>query len=289
MNKYRNLLYDMYADVKLFDDYKVCLPIQRYTQKCTDSCGDYFGITIPDNMAGVVAAWGYNAPLTLRSRWREIFTGLHSGNSPHNELVEMPETSPTEKHLISSSVLRIFTHCAEDEGKVVTVYGKNTSGAPKVAKFTLAHDRFIVSDFTFSEISEVVLPSLCSTIEMRNADDCVLSIYYPHEHIPKYRRYKLNAPCGTSCLLVQGTRKYEDLAQDTDVVEIGDRLIIEAAGRYFRYSEETTSVEDINRAEYDLTKLKELLSGIISRHRGRSLQDGSPFHRINRRKIRKGL
>ena len=291
VNKYRNLLYDMYADVKLFDDYKVCLPIQKFHQKCAGSCENdfYFGVTLPDNKAGVVAAWGYNQPLTLRSRWREIFTGIHTGHSLHDDLVEMPETSPTEKVLVSPSVLRIFTHSAKDEGKVVTVYIKDITGSPKVLKFTLKHDMFVNSDFAASEISEVVLPDLCGVIEMRNAEDCTLSVYYPHEHIPRYRRYKLNAPCGTTSLLIQGTRKYQDLALDTDVVEIGDRLIIEAAGRYFRYSEETTEVQDINRAEYDLRTLKSLLSGSISRHRGRSKQDGSPFHRVNKRKIRKGL
>lgn len=289
VNKYRNLLYDMYADVKLFDDYKVCLPIQRFTQNCVGVCSDYFGVTIPDNMAGVVAAWEYDQPLTLRSRWREVFTGLHSGSSPHTELVEMPETSPTERVLNAPSILRVFTHTTEDDGKIATVYGKDTNGAPKVAKFKLTFDAFVNSDFVFTEISEVVLPDLCGTIELRDEGDCTLSVYYPHEHIPKYRRYKLNAPCGTPSLLIQGTRRYQDLAQDTDVVEVGDRLIIEAAGRYFRYSEETTDAKDINRAEYDLKTLKDLLSGIISRHRGRSKQDGSPFHRVNRRKIRKGL
>jgi hypothetical protein len=289
VNKYRNLLYNMYADVKLFDDYKVCLPIQRFSQQCVGVCSDYFGVTIPDNVAGVVAAWEYGQPLSLRSRWREAFTGLHDGSSPHMELVQMPETSPTERLLGSLSILRIFTHSAEDDGKVVTVYGKDSQGAPKVASFTLIHDTFVNSTFEFTEISEVVLPDLCSTIEMRDKSDCTLSVYYPHEHIPKYRRYKINAPCGTQSLLIQGTRRYQDLALDTDVVEVGDRLIIEAAGRYFRYSEETTEKKDIQRAEYDLKTLKDLLSGIISRHRGRNVQDGSPFHRTTKRTIRKGL
>lgn len=289
VNKYRNLLYDMYADVKLFDDYKVCLPVQRFAQECAGTCSDYFGVTIPDNMAGVVAAWEYSAPLSLRSRWREAFTGLHSGSSAHTELVQMPETSPTERALSGASILRIYTHADEDAGKVVTLYGKDTAGAPKVASFELVHDTFVNSDFQFSEISEVVLPDLCSTIELRDERDCTLSVYYPHEHIPRYRRYKLNSDCGTESLLVQGTRRYQDLALDTDVVEVGDRLIIESAGRYFRYSEETTDTKDINRAEYDLAKLKELLSGIISRHRGRNVQDGSPYHRVNKRKLRKGL
>lgn len=291
VNKYRNLLYSLYTDYKLFDNYKVCCQVQTFHQSCTgDCCGaTYKGITIPDDMAGVVSAWEHREPLTLRSRWRESYTGLHTGNSDHLELVEMPETSVTERELVGKKFLAIYTPNESDNGKVVVIKGLGENGKPITTEFTLESDNLSVSTDKFSRIDAVTLPDLCGYVELRDEDGCTLSIYYPHEHTPRYRRLKLNSPCGSNVLLIQGARSYQDIHLDTDIVEVGDRLILEAAGRYFRYSEDSTDKDDLARAEYDLGKMKQLLAGVIDRHRGRLYQDGSPHVRSNRRNIRKGL
>ena len=292
VNKYRNLLYNLYADNKLFDDYKVCCEIQKFSASCGDpdqSCDDfYYGVTLPDDMAGVVAAWEYNTPLTLNSRWRESHVGLRTSDTPTGHLIEMPETSPTEKELKTSSKIKVFTYHESDHGKVVDIRAYDKENNLVNIELTLESDAYVYSNTEIREIHSVVLPNLCGCLELK-AGDCTLSKYYPHEYIPRYRRFKVAKHCGTQHLLIQGTRKYRDLADPRDVVEIGDILILEAAGRYFRYSENSTDVEDMQRAEYDYRKMIEQLNGLVARHRGRMLQDGSPVSRARRGKINSGL
>lgn len=294
VNKYRNLLYNMYASHKLFDNYKVCCCVQKFSNNCnnpSDPCDDfYYGITIPDDMAGVVAAWEYNEPMTLRSRWREAHVGISTGGLTKRTLTQMPETSATERDLTTYSRLKIIANHDADEDKVVVIRGRDSNNSTITAHITLEVDGFKYTKSKFCKIDSVVLPDLCGHIELQTEEGCTLSVYYPHEHVPCYRRFKINSgTCSAHAILVQGTRNYKPLAVDTDIVEIGDILIIEAAGRYFRYNENSTDQEDIRRAQYDLTTMKGLLDGLVARHRGRMIQDGSPTSRARRGNINSGL
>jgi len=294
VNKYRNLLYNLYASHKLFDNYKVCCDVQKFPNKCNQTlatCDDYYyGLTIPDDMAGVVAAWEYGEPMTLRSRWREAHVGISTGGLSKRALTQMPETSSTERELTTVSRLKIFTNRDTDEDKIVIIKGRDANFNLITAHVTLERDSFRYTKNKFSRIDSVVLPELCGHIELQTEEGCTLSVYYPHEHVPSYRRYKINSGvCHSGAILVQGTRNYQDLAVDTDIVEIGDILILQAAARYFRYNENSTDKEDIQRAQYDLANLESLLNGLVARHRGRMLQDGSPTSRARRGNINSGI
>ena len=293
VNRYRELLYNLYPTQKLFDDYYVCCVVEQFTQKCNDpnNCADnsFYGITIPSNMSGVEAAWQYQAPLMLRSRWREVHTGIHTGNHDHMSLVELMDTSPTERQMTAFSQVGFFTYDERDEGKVVTISGMEEGGNRVKARVTLCFDTLVYTDKTFCKIDSVVLPDLCGSIEfMQREEGVTLSYYRPHEHIPRYRRFKLNNRCATNHLLIRGTRKYEDISLDDDIVEIGSRLALEAAGRYFKYAEDTMETQEIKAGEYQYGKLEAQIDAIVQRHRGRMFQDRAPA-RNSPKNLRGGL
>ena len=82
--------------------------------------------------------------------------------------------------------------------------------------------------------------------------------------------------------------KFQKIYFDHDIVEVGNDLIIEAAGRYFKYGETTTEAREIQRAALDLQNMEQLLRGEIARHRGNAMQDNSAF-KAPRDTVRKAL
>jgi hypothetical protein len=88
--------------------------------------------------------------------------------------------------------------------------------------------------------------------------------------------------------LIQGRRRYRRIWFDSDIVEVGDQLVLEAAGRMFRYGESSTESRDINRSKFDEQTMRDQLLGLISRHRGSAYQDG-PVQRRAQATPRKSL
>jgi hypothetical protein len=139
-------------------------------------------------------------------------------------------------------------------------------------------DGWAISPVIASKIVGVSLPSgRTGGIKIADADGYELSIYAPWETVPNYRRMKVPAGCGCETVLVQGVKKFQKIYFDHDIVEVGNGLIIEAAGRYFKYGENTTEAKEINRAQFDKSDMAALMKGLIARHRGNSIQDNNPL------------
>ena len=93
--------------------------------------------------------------------------------------------------------------------------------------------------------------------------------------------------CHTGKILIHGSQKFKPVWFDSDIVEVGSRLIVESAARMFRYGENGTEADEINRSRLDEEKLKKLVKGALDRQRGQSRQDGNQFHR--RRQLKSNM
>jgi hypothetical protein len=278
LNKYRSLLYTNYDKFKLFDNVFHCIRIADFKQPCQTGCEDYQGFTLPEDVLGVEAVYSYGSPMILRSRWRESHTGIGVASSGRIETVELAETFATERDLQEDSKLKIFAENDNDSGKKVVIDVIDSRDQRRRLCFTLLGDGFAVSPVKVKKIISVSLPSgREGSLLLTQANGYELSNYDPWETAPSYRRFRVNTSNYPSSVLVQGTKRFRNIYFDHDIVEVGNRLVIESAGKFFKYTEGTKDQAEIKTGEYHLAKMKGYLVGEIARHRGNSIQDSSPF------------
>lgn len=269
VNKYRNLLYTLYNDFKLFDNIFHCI--------CVSQFDGYRGITLPNDVLSAEAVYAYGQPLTLRSRWQESHVGIQPRGFKY-ESIEMAEQFPTERDLITPSRLKVFTEHDDDAGKLLYVEAIDIDGKFVKVCFKLVGNGFTVSRQKIRKILSVSLPvGRKGAVTLAQIDGFELSIYDPWETVPAYRRLKLPEHCKSYSVILQGTKKFRKIYFDHDIVEVGDALVIESAAKYFKYGDKGTDTKEINRSNKDLQDMGNFLRGLMARHRGGSLQDASPF------------
>ena len=281
LNKYRNLLFNSYEEFKLFDNVFHCICVSEFRERCsTDTCNDpgtYQGFTLPADVAAVSAAWAYGEPLKVRSRWREAMMGIGL-TGPRVDILEMAEQFPIERDLNSVCALKVWTEREEDAGKHVVIEVIDGDWKIKKLDFTLESGGWVTVEERVREIRSVSLPvGRIGSVTLAQQDGYELSIYGPHETVPSYRRFKIAGTCPAGAVKIQGTRRFQPIYFDSDVVEVGDQLVIESAARFFKYGENTTEAAEIRTAAYHKTEMAGYLNGLISRHRGKAIQDTTPF------------
>lgn len=287
INKYRSLIYTSYEKFKLFDNVFHCICIANFKQVCVGDCDSYQGFTLPSDVLGVEAVYSYGAPMKLRSRWRESHTGIGVASRGRVEVIEMAETFATERDLQEITKIKIFTENDNDNGKKAYAQVIDAAGRNRRLCFTLIGNGFAVSSVKVKKILSISLPSAREgSLLLTQVNGYELSHYDPWETVPSYRRFRVNTQSCPSTVLVQGTKRFRDIYFDHDIVEVGNRLVIEEAARFFKYTDGTKDQNEIKTGEYHLAKMKEYLVGEISRNRGNAIQDSSPFKgaRITRSK-----
>lgn len=289
INKYRNLLYNLYAEFELFNNVFHCICVSTFKEDCAGKCDTcYEGITLPADIESVEVIWNYGRPLTLNSRWRESHTGVGiSGCSRVKNALEMAELFPTERDLQEITSLKIFTELEEDADKCVKIEVITDNNKQTTLTLKTISDGWAVSKMKIKKIVSVSLPpDRIGSITLAQNDGYVLSKYAPYETVPSYRRFKISGHCN-SVVLVQGTKRFQKVYFDHDIVEIGDDLVVEAAGKYFKFGENTADANEIAVGDRWLNEMKRQLNGLIARSRGNSTQDGNPtaFYRTSRKTL----
>jgi len=280
LNDYRNTLYNLYSELKLFNDVFHCICIQTMPYKCASLCTSqiqtFQGFTLPEDVLSVEAAWESNFPLKIRSRWRESHTGIGGGSTHRVEIVEMAERTPTERPLRSVTPLKVFAEHLDDKGLVVTLEVLDGSGLHKTLDFTLTPNAWAHMPVPVGQIISVRLPAgLRGQVTLSEDNGHELSIYRPSETVPLYRRFRIASNCPSGVVQIQGVKRFVPICFDHDIIEVGDKLVVQAAGSFFKYREGTTDTKEINRAEYDRSEMGRQLEGLVARHRGNAVQDNS--------------
>lgn len=295
VNKYRNLLYNSWNRIQLFDDYEQCFCLQTFRQDCYGhGCPTYRGFTATLDMGGIVGAWESLQPVTTRSRWREVHQGKVSRGSSL-EVIPVNGTFATERDMTATQRLRIYACSPKDEGKMIIIQATGADGANHVLQFNLKKDSQVTVMRHVKSIQSVTLPvDLCGPVELYQEDGTLLSVYPPGVRTPQYRRYKVSDGfgCDSDTILVQSARVYVPVTEEYEVIEVGDQLVIESAARYFKYGENTLDAKERNAAKDYREEMFSYLDNIKDRSRGREKNDGvSPTNAIKkpRRTRRKGL
>lgn len=273
INKYRELLYTQYDKLQLFDNvfHRVCVQLYGY------GCDQYQGFTLPADILSVEAVWNDGRSLSLHSRWREAHNGIGLTGARVSTL-EMAETFPTVRDPNIIGKLKIFTEHADDQGKLVHIDVVQKGGRQKRLCFTLEHDGWAISPVRVERILAVSLPlDRKGALKLAQEDNRELAVYTPHESVPVYRRHKLAASTCPATVVLQGVKKFVPVWFDHDIVEVGNSLILDAAGRYFRFVEGGSDQKEIQTGEFWLKKMEGFLLGQTARQRGGNIQDGNPL------------
>lgn len=264
INKYRNYLYLSYSEFELFNNvfHRICI---------TDG---YF--TLPPDIAAVEAVWECGLPMTIHSRWRES----HNGIGLHGEkasVVEMAEQFPTERDFCGTTKLKMYAEREEDGGKCVNLEVLTADDRTETLRIKLEGDGWAVTQKDVKKIRSVSLPAdRVGYVQLVTDDGFVLSEYSPYETVPSYRRFKVNR-CNKRTVVVQGVKKFLPIFWDHDIVEVGDNLVIEAAGKHFKFGENTSDGNEIAVGDRWRNEMRMMLNGLIARHRGNAVQDSNPM------------
>lgn len=277
VNKYRNLLYNSFNEVQLFDDYEQCFALDTYHQDCHGTaCPVYTGFTATLDMAGIMGAWESLAPLTLQSKWREVHQGKEDSRGEKLTLTPVTGSFATEHDMTTPQQVTLYASSKSDAGKLVHITALGTDGGTHELQFKLNGDGQVTVNRAICRIYSVTLPpDLCGTVDLAQADGRLLSSYPPGILVPKYKRYKVRQgySCPSDTILVQSARTYLPVYEDYDVIEVGDELVIEAAGRYFKYGENTIDPKEQAAARGYRKDMFSYISNIKGRDTGRSAQD----------------
>ena len=270
VNDARNLLFNRYNRQKMFADAFHCFVPQTFYEGCgTSRCG-YFGATLPPDMQGVEKVWQCGEPLRIRSRWREAFTGKIQCSSEAS-VVLMPRKYPTEREMKIPAVITIFTESSQDTGKVVIMEVRTKYDGDQKLKFTLSGDEWVQSTMDVAEIYSVSLPCLTGKLTLSTLAGFTLSEYAPWETVPSYARVKLLTPCPHN-VFIQGTRRFVPVWFDSDIVEMGDAIILEWLAQYLRYNKSRTESERRTAADA-LAQAYNSLDGLMARDLAGAIQD----------------
>lgn len=287
INRFREDLYLMYSEFKLFTNKWYCLELQCFTQKCLPLCNcsgsdKYYGVTIPEDIDGILGVWEDHEPLRTYSKWWEARVGIVSDNRPqtHMSTTLVHEQSPTQRSLTKNTRLNFYADNEDDTGKVITIVVDTVFKKRVEYKVTLYGDNTVSIPEAVRHIHSVVLPSnLCGKVVLSQADGYELSEYSSYDTVPSYRRLKVSVPCSSGKVLIHGNQKFKPVYFDSDIVEIGSRRILETMSRVYRYGENSTDTDQLRKADMEDKKLKKLIKGALDRTRGNSNQDPNQFTR----------
>lgn len=296
VDSYRNFLYNQYHRINLFDEYMACLEITCFPLDCSNPCkcdDFYWGFVLPEDMAGVESAWYQNAPLNQRSRWYEgkekmISEGYRDmGNVNGGSFVPVSGSFALPKPLKKCALVNIVNESRKDNGKEFIIDGKVDIGGDdpcnkETEDFHLSSklDDVVSTCVPLVDITNISMPSnLTGAVRIEDLDGNLITKISPKNPMPRYRRYKVDigCECNSSCgcmghIAVKGKRKFTSLFFDSDIVEIGDRRIVEHFGVMHRY-EYSKDTEEQNLSTRSRGKLLDELEGIVSRYRSEEIED----------------
>ena len=125
INKYREYLHLMYPEFKLFTNKFYCLELQCFPEDCTNTCscaGDtYMGVTIPNDIDGILEVYEDHEPLRTYSKWWEGRVGVVTTDRPRTVLssILVHQQFPTERSLQSPSILKFYANSSEEISPVM--------------------------------------------------------------------------------------------------------------------------------------------------------------------------
>lgn len=259
VNRARLLFYDILQPASAFSDISFRVRPSTFSHS---PGGRYVGFTLPREVDSLTGVWLCSEPLRVSSSWREAYEGIPPGVNCIGDVISAGNV-PTERSLIKVSKLRAFSD-GENTG-AITLRGYTHGNRRIASSLPLQSNDWFASADEFTNLENVVLPVLKNRVILTDDDGYELSHYYPGEGVPSYAHYR--CPRSSNSYIISCTRKYVEIACDTQVVELGDRLILEAAATGLRY-EHSKDASEQRLSSKAFSEMRERLGKVLERTRG---------------------
>lgn len=281
LNDARRLFYTVHQRLRLDFYIEACFLVDDFCQKCF-SCGDHIdntfvGISLPNEMEQVEAAWANSRPIPLYDKWMEYKNGVKLSEGSQLRFIDMGGDYPLERDWGCSTCARLKFIAVDpaDCGKVVTVKYKNSDEADKLDQLALSTEGVCTENDvrTLARPGGIVLPTnLSGGVLVQDAHTGkLLARLHPRISVPSFRRLKLTGTCCGNQVYVRATRKYTELYFDWEVVETDNKLAIIDAYRYLKTIGLNSSDPTwLQKAAAYMSNVEAYLSGANSRSDGAS-------------------
>lgn len=287
LNDARRLFYSIHQRLRLDFYIEACFCIKDFCQSCY-TCGNgeevvYSGISLPNEMQQVEAAWINDRPIPMYDKWYEYQHGIKSNNNSYLKFIDMGGDFPLESDWDCGKCakLKFIALDGADCGKKVTVKYVAPGGDEKFEEVTLTSEGNCIEGVAekLHRPGGIVLPTgLAGGVMVQDAlTGQLLARLHPRITVPAFRRLKLTGVCDGGQVNVRATRKYTELYFDWEVVETDNKLALLDAVRYLKaMSIPSTDPGWKASAQVYLQNVEKYLSGDNSRSDG-----GSTVKRIN--------
>lgn len=278
LNDARRLFYTLNQKIRLDFHTEACFQVHEFYEPCIQCPCEpmsYTGITLPQEIEQVEAAWIGTQPITIYNRWMEYQEGIQ-GRGAAIKLIDVGNDFPLQidwhpNHCIKPVFLA--TNQA-DCGKQVVLSFRTANGEKARETIKLAMD----GGAPTAEVSQldrpggIILPAdLKGGVEVY---DCFggkhLGFLSPKTAVPAFRRVKVTGACCGSIIRVRGSRKYTDVQFDWEVIETDNKLALIEAVRYL-------AIMGVNSSDAQwLAKARVHMQNILDYLGGDNLRDEGP-------------
>ena len=276
VNDVRRHFYLMYEDVDLFLDVQECFEVQSFPLECNGCSDCYRGVTLPRGYHTIEAMWFNNAPVDLRSGWREYQEGIAPECDRQLQAISMGDNFPTERELGHGYGEKLKFLCVDpaDRGKRVVVRGMDIYGVEVKETVTL-DTRYVETANRYASLHRpagIVKDTTIGAVIVAEHEGRILSRYAPDERIPAYRRVKITGlPDDCAQVNIRASRRFIPLFDDNDVVESDNSLAFEEMARFVRLNSKVNKEDvDMRAAKMHYTQAKALMLGEKARDLGKA-------------------
>ena len=281
LNDARRLFYTVHQRLRLDFYSEACFCVDDFCQHCF-SCGDntegtFVGISLPNEMEQVEAAWVNSRPIPLYDKWMEYKHGLKLSEGSQLRFIDVGGDYPLERDWGCNRCvkLKFIAIDPDDCGKQVTVKYTAPGGTEKLEHIGLTLEGNCVESHVekLARPGGIVLPpGLVGGVLVQDAESGkLLARLHPRISVPSFRRLKLTGTCCGNQVYVRATRKYTELYFDWEVVETDNKLAILDAHRYLRIMSNNSSDPTwLQKAAAHMSNVEGYLSGANSRSDGAS-------------------
>lgn len=252
INEFRETLYIDNKVPMLFNELWKCIQPSCYPMECYNNCdceNTFYGFVLPEDFENIEQAFVDDKPLRLHSSWWESRVGRQSGKCITDAIIPTDKVFPTERALKTPSNLVILTDSEKDCGKSIIITIVDECLMQKKVEVKLNNEVPQMIEETHGIVDVQIPQKLVGCVTLQQEDGYVLSQYNKYTTVPRFRLYKVTICKCKHNILIKGKKKFQDLCWDSDIVEVGSRLILKQFAKYIKYGDDSLDASEINKAE----------------------------------------
>lgn len=237
LNRVRERIYLWYDELDTHVDLELCVCVDRFCHGCLPCGHGYLGFSLPPEAQAIEGAFLHGRSVTLHTRWRELREGLGGTGSPCRQHIHHVGETPFERHPDCCDEClrpRFRASSPQDRGKNIIIRGINEFQQKAEERVKLSSGNS-ATEAAWGQIDAIIPETpFCGGVEVTDQRGKVLANIPPGGSPAEFTRYRVEGIPAGAVIRIIASRRFMPVWYDLDIVETGNRLIIEELGRAFR-------------------------------------------------------